>query len=191
MRSIAILGLLVLASLACYGQDIPPGVRYKGAPDGVNEQARQMLAAVLAGKETVPDSLCGDVIVCGPTLWNAIKDAAPDELKSATVMAYHIPTKKGDLKLEGRAFKTAALRTTFWKLFLKKYGSQTKPNLRKANAEELSYYWATIPYDIEEPLYISEIGKVRILFDFVLTTEAPKLFTIDLVGSIPDWLPSR
>ena len=43
----------------------------------------------------------------------------------------------------------------FWKAFVKKY-SADESTIRRPTSEEFRLYWAMIPYDITEPLFVVE-----------------------------------
>ena len=44
--------------------------------------------------------------------------------------------------------------------------------------------WATIPFDIEEPLYIADFGKQKVLVNFTVKNGEPKIFWMDIVGDL-------
>lgn len=114
----------------------------------------------------------------------------------ATFVIPYSSTKEPQV-LEGRVFKTDEQRIAFWNLFqtlidvsrLKMERDQTPVIIRKANEEELAYYWSTIPYEsIEEPLFIVILGDMKYLFDFMEEDGMQKVFTVDIVleSSEPD-----
>jgi hypothetical protein len=69
-----VLALTALATLAA-GQDVPKGVNYKTAPESVNASAKSALETALAS-DSLPPEFFGDVTVCGPMLWKALKPSA-------------------------------------------------------------------------------------------------------------------
>ncbi|HVT14374.1 MAG TPA: hypothetical protein VHE55_19075 [Fimbriimonadaceae bacterium] len=164
-------------------QQIPPGVRYHRAPDAVNKQAHDVLAKILSGEAKAEDLAAASdkIIVCGPTLWTAIKGSATGEMAGATDVTFVVPGPGGNEILKGRGFKTEPQRKAFWKILLARYKQNKSLTIRKANADELSYYWAMIPYDIDEPLFIAVTDKDRLLFDFSADNGAVKIFTVELI----------
>lgn len=56
--------------------------------------------------------------------------------------------------------------------------------MRPAAAPEIQYYWATIPFDIEEPLYVIDFGKQRVLVHFTARGGEPRLFWMDIAGDL-------
>jgi hypothetical protein len=56
--------------------------------------------------------------------------------------------------------------------------------VRKARANEISYYWATIPFDIEEPFFAIETGSDVFIAQITRNKDKTALFWIDLVGDL-------
>ena len=174
-----------LLAIGLYQQQIPQGIHYKKAPDAVNQLALAKLQKYYASTMDDPaiKGLATGALVCGPTLWNALKNGAPDDLQSATKAQFYLPNPKGMQVLEGRVLKSEYSQSAIWlALLLLRDKQKVKPTLRKANEEELKYYWAIIPYDIEEPLYIADYGKTQVLFNFVLESKDPKVMFVDFVA---------
>lgn len=172
--------------LACSvnAQQIPAGVRYKKAPDEINQKAKSMLESALAKSDDVNLEIISDgAIACGPLLWDALKDQAGKELREAKPMIVVIGAAK-PLTKEGRGIITPKQKRAFWKLFVEKIKVSNSFTVKKAEAPEIQYYWATIPFDIEEPLYIVDFGKVKVLVNFTVKNSEPKIFWIDIVGDL-------
>lgn len=166
-------------------QQIPAGVRYKKASDEINQKAKQLLEnAVSAKPDTVNiDSISGGPIACGPLLWEVIKDEAGKELRDATPMILIINASK-PLRKEGRGLAKPEQKRAFWKLFIEKIKANNSFTVRKAETSEIAYFWATIPFDIEEPLQIIDFGKVKVLVNFTMKNGEPKIFWMDVVGDL-------
>ena len=58
------------------------------------------------------------------------------------------------------------------------------PSIRKARADELSFYWATIPFDIEEPLFVVDTNSERFIVHLLNKQPKITLFWIELVGDL-------
>jgi hypothetical protein len=69
--------------------------------------------------------------------------------------------------LHGQAFQTTGEVARFWHAFERYYNFDSPRTVRKLNARELEVYWAMIPYDIEEPIFIVESAQHKILLNFV------------------------
>lgn len=164
-------------------QEIPKGVRYKRASAQVNAKAKASLSRLL--KVLVPDTVIiaslEKAVVCGPSLWSAIKKVAPSSLQKAGKVTFMVPNATGTQKLEGRFFKKAEDKCAFWLNILAIQDKYKRATIRKAKASELQYYWAIISYDIDEPLWVADYGKVRLLFHFSMDKGTPKVFFVDIV----------
>lgn len=167
-------------------QEIPAGIRYKKAPDAVNKLALGKLEKFFASDPKNVDlaPLGAKALVVGPGLWSYFGPNVPDDLKKAMRAEFHIPGDSGVQVFEGRVLKTEDEQSWVW-LALLIPNRKIKPTIRKANAEELQYYWAIIPYDIEEPLYVADFpSQGKFLFDFDDSKTDPRIFHVDRVMSM-------
>ena len=183
-----LVAILLLFSCTVQGQEIPKGVNYKRAPESVNAVAKANLQAALVNSDSLPSDLFGEVVVVGPLLWKAIKPSAEQVLLDAkpVVIMVQVPTA---VPAEGKRILTDGERKAFWTLFRTTYSKLKEGKLRKGNAEEISYYWATIPFDIEEPFWVIDAGGERFIAHFQVKGEKPRLFWIDLVGDLKSLKP--
>jgi len=179
---------LLLAFSSVYSQEIPKGVNYKRAPEAVNARAKANLEVALVGSDALPPDLFGEVVVVGPLLWKALKPSADQALLAAkpVVVMVQVPTA---VVAEGKRILTDDERKAFWKLLRTTYGKLKEGKVRKGNAEEISYYWATIPFDIEEPFWVVDVGEERFIAHFQVKGDKPRLFWIDLVGDLRSLRP--
>src|SRR5215204_6022768 len=167
----ALLLATVLFSISsAYGQEIPNGVNYKRASESVNALAKTNLENALVSSDSLPPDLFGEVVVVGPLLWKALKPSADQVL--VAVLA------------EGKRIITDDERKAFWKLLRITYSKLKDGTVRKGNAEEISYYWATIPFDIEEPFWVIDVGGERFVAHFQVKGGKPRLFWIDRVDDL-------
>ena len=178
-----LLTTFLLAIPSAYSQQIPKGVNYKKASESVNSVAKTNLERALVSSESVPPDLFGEVVVVGPLLWKALKPSAEQVLRDAKpiIMMAQVPDA---VVAEGKRILTDAERKAFWKLLRAKYSKLKKGTVRKGKAEEISYYWATIPFDIEEPFWVIDVGPERFVAHFKVNGETPRLFWIDVVGDL-------
>jgi hypothetical protein len=152
---------------------IPEGIRYKKASDEANAAAIQTLTKVFSAeskeKEVVPHF--DKVLICGPGLWRALKDdPLLPKLENGGV-EFRVPVldKAGNATsiqmLEGESFQSPDEQLLFWKSFANRVDfSELK--IRKMNSVELRIFWAMIPFDITEPIFILENKKHKILVMF-------------------------
>lgn len=171
--------------LLCFGlslaQDVPAGVRYKKATEEINDKAKVLLEKALskpAAEFDVDKTFGKSAIMCGPFVWDIVKDG--NNFKDATPVKLIV---NGVVK-EGRGITDTEQKRLMWKRLLEKLGNTIKPTVRKANADEIGFYWAMIPFDIEEPLFIADYGKEKLLVNFIIKSDQPHFFWIDLVKDI-------
>jgi hypothetical protein len=180
-------GFVLLAAALVAPQDIPAGVHYKKAPDAVNGRALAKLTKFFKDSPSKADfgGMSKGPLVCMPGMWMAISEACPRELMAAKHATFMVPNDADVQKFEGRIFKTPQEKLTFWKL-LHKRAAGRQPVIRKAKSNELKYYWALIPYDIEEPVWIADFGKDKVLCDFMGGGDGkdPQVLAIEMIGGV-------
>jgi hypothetical protein len=186
--NILFVATMFLGFSSAYSQEIPKGVNYKRASDSANALAKANLEFALVGSDSLPPDLFGEVVVVGPLLWKALKPSAGQVLLEAkpVVVMVQVPTA---VVAEGKRILTDDERKAFWKLLRTTYSKLKEGTVRKGNAEEISYYWATIPFDIEEPFWVVDMGRERLIAHFQVKAEKPRLFWIDLVGDLRSLKP--
>jgi hypothetical protein len=100
-------------------QEMPPGVKYKPAPDPVNAAAETKLERALAIGAAFPEELFGENLIwCGPTLWKFLKASADKTLLEAQVLTVNRPMPDGTIVTEGRGTRNEEEKRTFWKALL-------------------------------------------------------------------------
>ncbi len=182
MKTFKIFAALIFVCTTAYGQEVPNGGRYKKAADDINNAAKATLETALAS-DSLPINLFGDVTVVGPTLWKSLKSSAGQLLlKTAPVIL--IVLGPPSFSAEGKRIRTDDERNAFWTSFRSKYPNLKDGKVRKGNAQEISYYWATIPFDIEEPFWVIESGSDRFVAHFRVTNGQARLFWIDRVDDL-------
>jgi hypothetical protein len=112
-----------------------------------------------------------------------LKEHASKDLQGANPTLIVIGAAKPVSK-EATRLITAGQKKEFWKLFAGRIKQGNSFKVRKATAPEIQYYWATIPFDIEEPFYIIDFGKQRVLAHFMVKNGEPKIFWMDMVGDL-------
>jgi len=182
MKPLLILASLLISGAICIGAaaqvQVPAGVNYKPASDAVNAAAKANLEKALAGAPDFPRDLLKDIFTCGPTLWKALKPTADKRLLESKEIVIFVEHSK----VEGRGMITPEQRMSFWNALLKAYPALKTGKVRKASEKEIRYYWATIPFDIEEPFFAIEAGPDVFIAHF--GELAPALFWIDRVDDL-------
>lgn len=184
-------GLFILANAFGVGmltlgtgvaQDIPKGVHYKKASVEANGKAKDALERALSDSAAAKN-LLNDVITCGPILWNDLK-AHHDLLSKDSTPVTMFLSVSGPLQAEGRGFRTQEQRDRFWQLVLDKYPDLKKGVVRVAKTNEIQFYWATIPFDIEEPFLAIETPNNVFVTNLKVENATPTLFWLDRVDDL-------
>jgi len=147
---------------------VPNGVVYKKAGAEQNRKALEKLSQMLrvTDRNDVSDELFCRILICGPGLWRNIKGDAEMSAITSGVTRLKVPTGKGVQELEGKLFQSKEEVAAFWKSFLRHYKLDSKAVIRRPSAKELTLYWAMIPYDIVEPIFMVENENATLLAQF-------------------------
>ena len=142
LMSLTALSLLILCPSAG-AREIPADVNYKKAPDGINGKAKSILEAILAvqPENAKFDTISADAVVCGPLLWEVLKEHASKELRGANPTLIVIGAAKPVSK-EATRLITAEQKREFCKLFAERIKQDNSFTVKKATAPEIQYYWA-------------------------------------------------
>jgi hypothetical protein len=163
-------------------QDIPPGVKYKPAPDPVNAAAKLKLEGALANGAAYPEELFGENLIwCGPTLWKSLKPSADKKLLQAQIVRGSLPMPDGVIVTEGRGMRNEQEKRSFWKALMAKFPSLQTGKVRKPTSREISYFWATTVFDIDEPFFAIDAGSQTFV---VHMGRKHDIYTFDLVGDL-------
>lgn len=116
-------------------------------------------------------------------LWKTLAPLAADApaLKGMGTITAFIGTKP-PIQAEARAANSPASSTFLWTLLLKTYPALKTGVIRPANAKEISYYWGTIPFDIDEPFFAVDAGGDIFIVNMPKMQGSISLFWIDRVG---------
>ena len=183
-RLLSAIALLIgmLSVAPCAGQDVPKGVNYKKANAEINAKAKESLKQALSDS-VVPRKFLTSIISCGPILWNDLR-AHHDLLSKDSTPVTMMLSVPDPLQAEGRGFRTQEQREQFWKLVLERYPDLRKGTVRPASANEIQFYWATIPFDIEEPFFAIETPTNVFVANLRIDDGAPVLFWLDRVDDL-------
>lgn len=145
--------LLSILFIICNGQNIeeikiPKGVTYKYCEAKTIEEAKKLISENISDETKY--TLSQDILIVGPQLWNRYKDIKRlNEIEGGNA-TFHVD----NLELKGKITQDIKDAKKVWDEFRKEVKGEYK--IRKANEEELKYYWSVISFDIEEPLLIVE-----------------------------------
>ena len=126
---------------------IPKGVTYNYCESSIVEEAKKVIKENLTNENDY--SLLQANLIIGPTLWKRFKNV--DNLQAlGKDVVFHID----NLEVKGKSCQDINDTKKVWNELKKEVSANFK--IRKANQNELTYYWSTIPFDIDEPLLIVE-----------------------------------
>ncbi|MEW6282133.1 MAG: hypothetical protein AB1758_26240 [Candidatus Eremiobacterota bacterium] len=165
----ALLALLMwLTGLAASAQEpwedpvlVPPGVTYKRTDAATLKKAVQFLRTVLAPDYHGPEKLFGSVVACGPFLWDRVRG------RPEMAAAEGPPMRIAPFGVEGKGFKGEASCALLEKEIRASLATDGGFKVRRPTSDELALYWALIPYDIDEPIFVVESKRHRYLMHFM------------------------
>ena len=146
--------------------EVPKGINYKFCSERNNEKAK----ALLTKQFTDPDySFFSGMLIIGPRLWVRYKEIPAIRDITAGNTSFHVPIidKKGKKDTQILTGKLVQTRDDFKKVWGQVVTDFKGANItfRKLTPTELNYYWSIISFDIEEPLFIAEGGKYKLLIN--------------------------
>ncbi|SNR81729.1 hypothetical protein [Flavobacterium sp. ov086] len=127
---------------------IPNGVVYKYADAKVIEKAKKLISDNLSSNNDY--KILQDNLIIGPELWKRFKDNSKIQNIEGRKVEFHVD----NAILDGKMSQDIAASRIVWDEFKNEVSNDYI--IRKANQEELNYYWSVISFDIEEPLLIVE-----------------------------------
>ena len=117
-------------------------------------------------------------------LWKSLKPSADKRLLDTKPVILIVSGGS----VEGKRIRSGDELEAFWKLLSQRV-SISQGRQGTGNAQEISYYWATIPFDIEEPFWVIESGTDRFITNFTVTGGKPRLLWIDRVDDLKSLRP--
>ena len=136
---------------------IPKGIVYNYVEDNINEKAKQLINNSLTQNNNY--ELLQDNLMIGPSLWKRLQNI--ENLKNIPKnVVFHID----DMQVDGKMCQKINDSKKVWDEVKKEISKDYQ--IRKANEDELKYYWSTISFDIEEPLFIVETGNHNYILNF-------------------------
>lgn len=177
MKFVTLIAVLMLIVTVCGAADklnIPKGITYQKTTTEINQRAEERLIksfTAKAKKEDIQSLFETKCLICGPALWQELKDDTTlSKIETGTVM-FQIPVLDDQQEItqmqmaSGKLFQSPDEVWVFWNAFVKRTDfSDLK--IRKLNPFELELYWAMISFDITEPLFVLESKKHKILTVF-------------------------
>lgn len=149
---------------------IPQGVVYNYCTDYLNNEAIKNIKSSLGQKDNY--SIIQANLTIGNQLWSRFRNI---ETLKAIKMGKKVIFRIDNTEVEGKMYENTEDSKLVWDEVRKEITENYV--IRKANEVELKYYWSTIPFDIEEPLFILETQKHNYILN--LSKNDLKLFWLD------------
>lgn len=151
---------------------------YKPAPQDINELAKTVVDRLFRSGDEPELGDLASYVSCGPGLWRTIKVAPNIEALDPASATSMVDLGGGNFQpFEGALFHSDAERSELVRTVRVVLGGSDFI-VRPPNDVEKKVYWALIPYDIEEPIFVLDNGERRVLVDFVLTEDGPQLLWV-------------
>jgi hypothetical protein len=164
-----LLGLLFAATLLSSCAPPQPGtsastgseIRYSRQSAGELESARQrVIAAFKQGSPDVDDLLAAKPMLCGPGCWSKAGLMEQEDYFPVTQITR---TSSGNLTRQSAMILTAKARTNVARSVVALVG--TSPRIRPLTPSELELYWAVVPFDLKDPLFVAEANGRRVVLN--------------------------
>ena len=149
---------------------IPQGVVYNYCTDDLNNEAIKNIKSCLGQNDNY--SIIQANLTIGNQLWSRFRNIETlKAIKTGKKVIFHID----NTEVEGKMYENTEDSKLVWNELRKEITENYV--IRKANEVELKYYWSTIAFDIEEPLFILETQKHNYILN--LSKNELKLYWLD------------
>lgn len=157
---------------------IPKGIVYNYCDSKVVEKAKKLISKNLSDNNDY--KILQANLIIGPELWKRFKDNERIQKIEKGKVQFHVD----DLVIDGKMSQNINDSKIIWDEFKKEVSKDF--TIRKANEEELKYYWSVISFDIDEPLLIIETKEHNYILNLLKKDlklmwldEAPRLKVIE------------
>lgn len=127
---------------------VPKGIVYNYCSPKVLENAKKLITSNLSNSNDY--KLLQENMIVGPELWKRYKDNKNIQKLQTGKVQFHV----NNSVLDGQMTHDINDTKIIWDEFKNEVSQGYK--IRKANEDELKYYWSVISFDIDEPLLIIE-----------------------------------
>lgn len=178
MRKIILIAFVLISFLSSAQKTetitIPKGVVYNYCNPKVVEKAKKLISDNLSN--TNDYKIVQNNLIIGPELWKRFKSNEKIQNIKQGKVQFHVD----DLVLDGKMSQDINDSKIIWDEFKNEVTQDYV--IRKANEDELKYYWSVISFDIDEPLLIIETKEHNYILNLLKKDlkllwldEAPKL----------------
>lgn len=149
--------------------DVPKNIVYNYCDVETIDKTKELIKECLS--DSTNYSIIQDNLVIGIVLWNHFKEIETIQKIEKKKMVFHLDGSE----YEGAMSQQIKGSKIVWDELRKEITSDY--TIRKANTNELNYYWSVISFDIDEPLLVLETETHTYILDFLKNDS--KLFWID------------
>ncbi len=144
--------------------EIPKGVIYHKTTEAKNDQAKKLINQAIESKDC--KNIFESTLMIGPNLWQKYLKSKYAKPEIGINLNFNIPVGKDIVVRKGRVVKELSEFRSVWEFIS---GEISGGILRVPSKGELEYYWSIIAYEIEEPIFVVENKKNKVLFNLTPT----------------------
>lgn len=155
--------LLFYIAFNTYSQnvDVPKGINYIRTSKTQNEEAKVLIDRSIKTSEF--SEIFESTVMIGPNLWSHYLSSKYFSKREIGIdLNFKIPNGNNIVTRKGRVIKDGNDLAPLWNLLC---DDLKESKIRIPSKSELEYYWSIIAYDIEEPIWVAENSKIKILFN--------------------------
>jgi hypothetical protein len=183
-----LVGLLLTAALlnSCVPSQsgtsaFPRGeIRYSRQGARELDVARQRVSAAFNdGSHGVEKLLSEKAMLCGPGCWSKAGLAEQRDYFPVTQIT---GTRSGNLTRQSAMIMTAKGRANVARSVVGLVG--TSPRLRPLTLSELDLYWAVVPFDLKDPLFVAEANGHRVVLNLGWADKRNRIASLEDLSSL-------
>lgn len=144
---------------------VPDRVTYIDKDQWVTEQAIERIADFLTNQGN-GENLFGEMVIIGVYLTEDLEAGGFFEHYEHTNITKRVPIGEKVIAISEKMLTSPEAIEAFADHLYQALHDDGNVTIRKANEQELDWYWTEIGYDIEEPVLVIESTNHRFFFDF-------------------------
>lgn len=152
--------IVFLTSFQSYSQNSK--IVYNKTTDSINNYTYDLIKSELINST---GQIFDKLVYCGPNLWERYSKIEKTSIIEKGDIQFQIPVNEEIILKSGKLIQDINDFKILWSQLVNDF-AYTKVYIRKLTANELRYYWSIIFFDIDEPIYVIENDKHKIIIDF-------------------------
>jgi hypothetical protein len=155
-------------------------IRYSRQGAGELEAARQrVVAAFHGGSHGVEKLLSEKAMLCGPGCWSKAGLVEQEDYFPVTQITR---TSSGNLTRQSAMILTAKARANVARSVFGLVGKS--PRIRPLTPSELDLYWAVVPFDLKDPLFVAEANGHRVVLNLGWSDKRNQITGLENLASL-------